>query len=130
MTPAATTLVQPRKAPIGRAPEQVGAPRYITLDRPERPRYYTEAWRLTDGEIIFVVAHNNGRSMDHHTGEIEDLTHRAWDIDAAVSETTIILDWRDAEFMRDRLRILVRDGLSDVFDQEAWTARGVVFGAV
>lgn len=125
-TPA-TTLLKPKLAPLGRTPEAVGAPRYITLERPEGPRYYTEAWKLTDGSVVVVVAHNSGRSMDHHQGEIQDQVHSAWKLPATVLETTIILDWGDALFMGSRFRILVRDGLSGTFDKASWRSRGVVF---
>ncbi len=113
-------------SPLGRAPHLLGEPDYITLDKPERPRFRTEAWRLTNGDVVVIVTEGGGLSLANAVPNIAHVIEQRWNPSGTAASFTIIEDWGTDRFMGDRFRIMSGDGQSVEFDRFHWAPLGVV----
>lgn len=99
---------------------------YVTLDVPEKWRYRTEAWRLTNGEIVVVVTEGGALSLANANPKIWDVIERRWDPHGTAVSFVVIEDWGEAGYEGQRFRVMNRDGISDEFDFAHWSERGIV----
>lgn len=119
------TIVDPSQAPTGREPLLLGVEFITPKDLHGKQRYRTEAWRLTNGELVVIVTDNGGTSLMNASEKIAAAIKKHW---AERGEpVTIVEDWTaERPFLdEDRFRISAENGGNWPLDRAEWKAKGL-----
>ncbi len=114
--------VDANDAPQGRRPVFLGAD-YVST--PHNGRYYTEAWSLTDGELVVIVRENGGTSLMNASERIAEAIDKRWYTSGI--PIRIIEDWgTDRTALGHRFVESSREGGHWALDFDEWDSRGLV----
>lgn len=121
------TIVDPTKAPLGKEPRLLGVD-HIEPDLQMFPnqRYRTEAWRLSNGELVVIVSDNGGTSLMNASEAIAAAVDARW-YESPGTPAIIVEDWSEQKPFSDNQRFVIstQNGGNRTFDFNEWDSLGL-----